>query len=722
MTSAPSNQQSKPILLSPIIGLVVGVIVIGTLLYGTHSFPLHFALDQAPGFLTTVVYFAFSFVALVAFVFVVMVLGDAVYRNCVGQREDEWNTIERSLIAFGIGTWLLCVVSVVLGMMGWLHEAPLRYSLLALTLIALLISTGNEYRVPSDCFSKIIPTRGWIRVIGILLLLFLVLQITICLLPTTDWDDAAYQTTLAKALLERGNLGVWEDAAPFNFPANAQMLYVYFTAFHCDVGIRLLNLMIVALTVVGAYAIGARVGGKLTGIIAACLLFSCNILWEVGTTSRVDTIVAFYSLLSIFFLTEFVRTHGRTAGILFLTFAGMSIGFKLTGLFLVGLPVIFFFWQARTWKLKWIATGLLVFLVPSAFWYLRNLFQLGAILYPIVISTQGVHRAEPTFDSQGKRNSIFETVDGYFGAKPEAVSLSNYTTKDMTANVLAYKETNEKEPRLYNLRLLLFQQGKLARKKRHYVNPMILLGLVFPWLWWREKAVRLSVSFSLVLILIVVAQLSLLRYLIPAFPFLALATAVVLSRLYEYGISHHRVDICRALQTLLAISIICPPVLVTQKWLAWKPLPYLCGQESKLEFISRVGYNDTHRTLASVIELLNDGTKPDEKVFLVGESKGYLLTISYRSDYEQLGRYANSWLKLLAKSNGDHQKVRELLNRDNFTHLVVNWDYFQWVLEHDRLEKRDRLRFALLDLLLFIDEYGELRFQDEDYWVVWLRP
>ena len=736
MSSVQSSQPSKSVLLSPIVGLVAGPTVAGTLLFGAYSFPLHFALDQVPGFLTATLYFVFSLAFFLAFTCVVLVLGDTVYTRFLGQAEDNWITIDRSLIAFGVGTWLLCFVSMILGMFGWLHETPLRYTFLLLVFIAFLIAARKGVQIPVGILSMLFPRRVWVRVIVALLFLFLVFQVTICLLPTTDWDDAAYQTTLAKALLERGDLGVWEDAPPFNFPANAQILYIYFTAFHCDAGIRLLDLMMTVLAIVGTYVFGCRVGGKLTGIIAACLLFSCNILWEVGTTSRVDSMVAFYCVVALLCLTGFLRTEHPSFGWLFLLLAGMAWGVKLTGLFVMAIPLVGFAWHARRWKPRWVVAGLLVLLVPSGLWYLRNAIHLGSPVYPLVVTGRGVELATPTFVGPAGPESVYEKADRYFqaeyGEQPVPV-FRDPVLQQMAQFIHEQQETDEVPHHLYDLPSLIFHQDKFARKPNHYFNPLLLIGLVFPWLWWRKPIIRLAIVSSVPLIVVAAAKVALLRYLIPVFPFLAIATAWVLIHFSGFDAhqgelhqSKHRMDTKRQSRKLrrlavilcIAVSLMVPPVLAIEKWTRLSPLPYLTGQQSTLAFIGETGYNDSSPAIADVIRFLNRETKPDDKSLLVGESKGYLLTHPYRGDYEQLGRYADSWLSMLARTGGDHAHCAALLREERFSYLVVNWNYYAWVLSNEHLERRDRLEMGLLDLLRFIERHGEIRLRHDDYWIV----
>jgi hypothetical protein len=334
-------------------------------------------------------------------------------------------------------------------------------------------------------------------------------------------------------------------------------------------------------------------------------------------------------------------------------------------------------------------------------------------MYPIVVSTRGIHRAKPMLETVTGKQSLFDIVDPYFERKYEdhAIdTLQNPSSRLTASYVFEQAGTNLERHRLYHLTTLLFDQDKFARKPKHYFNPLVLLALVFPWVWWNNGSVRLSIICALVLIVIMAARLALLRYLIPTLPFLSLGTAHLLGRLDEFAVRNGPLNMRRALQAIMAACLIYPVVLVAQKWIAVEPLPYLAGRETQVEFISRVGYNNANRTFAHVISFLNQNTRPDEKILFVGEAKGYLIENSYRGDYEQLGRYANSWLKILAASDGDHERVNAMLHEKGFGYLVVNWEYFRWVLGNVELPHPERLEFAIIDLLRFIEKYGNHRF------------
>ena len=103
---------------------------------------------------------------------------------------------------------------------------------------------------------------------------------------------------------------------------------------------------------------------------------------------------------------------------------------------------------------------------------------------------------------------------------------------------------------------------------------------------------------------------------------------------------------------------------------------------------------------------------------MIGENKGYLLDRPYQADFEHFGRYALSWLQEIAKAEGDHEKVRALLREKNVTMLLINWDYFFWVLKLEPPRHRDRLKFALLDLLRFIDKHSSSIRGYGDHWLV----
>ncbi len=697
----------------------VGAALILFLCAARSLVPTHFAVDTPAGLAATAAHLAYSLLFFAVFAASAISLGGDVVRRVARDPSDKLTTLESCLLSFGVGTWLFSLMSMTLGWLGVLRPQYLQFSFAAVALLAAVITARHGPPSPETWLR--LARRAWksSRVPFVLIALFLFFHGTICLLPSLDWDSAGYQLPLANSMLDVGDFRVWEDAPPFNFPAFSQTLYVYFVAFECDAGVRLLNLAFALFCVLGTYALGLRVGDRRLATTAAALLFSCTILWEVGTTARVDSTVAFFCVASMLCLLLFIDSRSKSIGCLFLVFAGAACGVKLTGLFFVGLPVFYFGWQARKWRWTWQVAGLLLFLIPSGFWYARNYVALEAAFYPITVSAGGLGKSVPMLETPDGKQPVFSVIDSQIQATNFVASsalLQEPLSRETYQRVFPEQRRKIELQKLYYLPSLVLDQSKFVRKPFAFFNPMLLIALLLPWKWWGNRHLRLMMIFAGLFVVVVVAKLTMLRYLIPVFPFLALATAWVFT-------SYRRKDERSArlpapLSALILLCVAFPLLLVGVKWFSLSPWKYLAGAQSKVEVLADHGYNYDNPAYAEVIAYLNRHADCDKRTLLVGESKGYLLKHSYQGDYEQLGRYATSWLKFVARSDGDQGRCLSLLEADRFSYVVVNWHYFRWVLHKEPPPQPARLEYALFDLLRFCEQHGEICFDNDSYWIV----
>lgn len=605
------------------------------------------------------------------------------------------NKLETEILAIFCGAAVISFSLCSLALFGALSRESVQVYHFALSIYA-------AFRLWVDSFSnqralKVFPLK-WLLFVLCCLGLF---QACFALLPTTDYDDASHQLELARVLLEYGDLRGWQEAPPWNYPAAMQLLYAIPLAFGVDAAARLFTLGLALSSVLSMALFGRQALNLGYGILAAYLFLSNTILWELAITSRVDLGVMVFSFATIrvYLLSQRDEQWVRA----FYLLAGMTAAIKLTGALMVTLPLVL---MLKRGKAKY-----LLFMIPAAIFYGRNIVAFGTPIYPGKVSLQGISRIEP-LSSHGL--PLYQFVDKRFQdtSSEELFEALGPQVKPLGKAFMKASFLGRATGKIGDVKDLLLNQGRFARKPYHYFNFLLILSCVVP-LWWRCRWLRTPMLFSGLYLFVMSFGFHLFRYYLPALPWLSMSSAAVLESVVARKWK-------KAILYLSLLLGLVPFYYGIQKWTELRPDAYLSGQANTLEYLSMVGYSGAHKSYPQVLDGLNRARVPG--VLMIGESKTFhLQTIDVAADYEQQGRYAVSWLRYYVDGDGDFEAIAGNLREDGKRYIVFNWSYYLFVLHHEPLKNRERLRKTLLDLLHFLETHTTLLLENDHYWVAELK-
>jgi hypothetical protein len=125
-----------------------------------------------------------------------------------------------------------------------------------------------------------------------------------------------------------------------------------------------------------------------------------------------------------------------------------------------------------------------------------------------------------------------------------------------------------------------------------------------------------------------------------------------------------------------------------------KPQGYFLGQESASDYIVRLDRTGVPELGAWFRHQIQQGqVRPDAKVLLIADYKGYLLPLDFFPD-DNL--YAYRWNVEVMKAGGDLDQLQRRLQKQDIEFIAVNLGQIEWFHSHEpRLYQRESLAFAL---------------------------
>jgi hypothetical protein len=206
-------------------------------------------------------------------------------------------------------------------------------------------------------------------------------------LPPRGVDDLAYHLPAVFEYVRSHEIRLLPVhlLSQFAFPENGELLFLWPVMFtHAQRWVDGVNVPFVVLSVLTLFAILRRfeLSGK-DSIFVALLYAFCPIILMQAGVNYVDTIVSLFLLLSIYFALRYHQQRQPRDLLLAGLAIGLLCGMKYTALFLV-LPLQMLIIPVMLkGKGRYVLgyAGLIV--LAGGWWYLRNVFVLGAPLFPV---------------------------------------------------------------------------------------------------------------------------------------------------------------------------------------------------------------------------------------------------------------------------------------------------------------------------------------------------
>jgi len=506
--------------------------------------------------------------------------------------ERELSRLEFNALALLIGFAILSDGILILGLLHILYPV----AILLLLAVAGLFASFQWRAIVEETYQKIMSFRqfqfsslGMFEYIlwGVIGFLGLILPV-VALAPVRDYDALMYHLEIPRQYLVHGMVyfdpGTWRSA----YPMLTEMLFTIGIIFHAEPLTQLFSLTFFVLFLVGVYTFGRRFFDSKIALLAVGILLGNPVFPTYATTPNVDFSWASYELWSVcvFSLWLFLgRTKNNTY---WLILAGVLSGFTASikylsfpTIFIIGLLIFLKTFQLEKADLKKIIQNLLIFgcaaLVVIAPWYLKNWIWTGNPFYPLVFGG-------PAWTSL--RQELYFT--DYMGSFGTGRGWLDYLLLPIN---------------------LYLAHSLYTTISLEIVHPMLWLGFGFIFVDHWKKHDYLMIYIAISLILWAVSS-QVIRFLLPVSGFLAILSALVLSRF------------SRAIRQVVTIVVVGGFVLVTALYQIWaladsSLFGYFSGKLSVSEFLQNEVYD--YKT----DQFIQANLQPSDRVLFLWAGQGY---------------------------------------------------------------------------------------------------
>ncbi|NOZ19488.1 MAG: glycosyltransferase family 39 protein [Planctomycetes bacterium] len=301
----------------------------------------------------------------------------------------------------GIGLGLLSLVTLLLGVLGLLHQTVFIAllavaALLNVKCIVALLRTGAE-RVRAN--GKELP--------GYAVFLLVVIAIVMCmnllgaLTPPWQYDDLEYHLGAPAQFYQQGRITFLEHNVYSNFPFNVEMwhlagMVLAKSAYQGAIIGKLIDVGLGLLTALMLWSLANRIFGRPAGDFAAAFFYVSPPLAMLSISAHVEIALTFYFVLGIFAFVEYQKTEKTAWPILAAVACGFAFGCKYTAALLLLLPLLAGMVVNDVLKkssaasvLKRAALVLGISLALVSPWLIKNVAYTGNPVYPLLWSVFG---------------------------------------------------------------------------------------------------------------------------------------------------------------------------------------------------------------------------------------------------------------------------------------------------------------------------------------------
>ena len=574
-------------------------------------------------------------------------------------------------VALGLGETALILTG--LGFVGILSPSSIII-LLFLACVVLGPQMSSLVRSALAGSLNLLPrwrTTPWFeRVAYLLILMIAILSLINALTPPWDYDGLMYHLVGPQLLLSDGHFTPNLDNWYVNGPFSIEMLFTMGLALGDDVFPKLIHYTF-GLIFAGSTAVfAARWLSPRAALYSLLLLIGIPALPIWAGFAYIDFGWAAFEFLAIACLIEWWQNERVEWLILSGTFAGFAMGAKYLGLMgFAVLGVFLFIFVLRKgiqkqWRsIIWFAIPAVVICSP---WYLKNLVMFGNPVYPLY------------FGGPGWSTERLANYSAYLKSFGAGQSFRDYLL--LPWNVYT-KHT----------------QFGAAMNRTDFPSLLFPLLLLYPFLK-KKPLINLLLGISFVRFILWALGSQQLRFLMPIYPLLAIATAYIIDQLSENVFQRPSLKLFLPALTvgLTSISLFYQFQFILQ----YRTLDVVLGRESRDEFLaSAVGDYPAARYIKEQLE-------DDHKIMMLGDGRGYYCLPKCAPDPDHF-RWAGE-----IYSRNDGQTLAAWFNEKGFTHVLISWEDLDFLLQHD---PKGIMRSSTKELLKWKEE-GCLKPVFEDRW------
>lgn len=542
----------------------------------------------------------------------------------------------------------------------------------------------------------------WPQIIYILLIFGVIGFISILAsVPPVSRDALTHHLAIPKLYIEHGGIYEIPHLEFSYYPMNLDLLYMVPLYFNNDIIPKFIHFSFALIIAAMIYKYLRRRINTEYALLGGLFFLTIPIIIRLSSTVYVDLgliCFLFAALLSLFSWIEsgFKSKHLFVSAI----FCGLALGTKyngLIGLFLFGLFVAFVYARYHTGQnfynaksIGWSALFVIIALIMFSPWMLRNFQWTGNPIYPLYNSVFNAKNISAEINT----DNVFETH----------TRLSNIGIRRQI-----YGES-WLEISLIPLRVFFQGQDDDPRYFDGKTNPFLLFLPIFAFLGIRsanpqEKTEKMILLFfAFLFLLYACAQTDTrIRYFSPILPPLVLLSmfglhniqTVILERTPLISIPVKKIVIFGIIFVMLGLNA----MYMANRFSQDQPMAYISGK------VTRDAYIQAFLPEYASFQYANKNLTKDAKILglYIGD-RGYYSDIDIEFRIEILQDFATK------ADSGQH--IAEKLQKQGFTHLLVNFSLFNYWVQKFSLHERQMLKdfFETCTIKEFSkDGYGVLR-------------
>jgi hypothetical protein len=606
---------------------------------------------------------------------------------------------ERALLAFASGCGAVIVLILVVGMLGGVYWF-VGYIGLALLVLAnprqSLWLLRGVIKLPSLYSQWWRNAEAWERWLAVYLILVTLIPLILCGLPPYAWDALMYHLVTPKLHIEEGAVRRLFEIVPASYPGGMHMLFMWAMLLLDDGLAQAWHWLFGVAVAIGLWQFVMRFftnyeprKRQQVALLSVTLFLSLPMVQILMSWAYTDLMIAFYTLLSTFvFLLAVQRlavSGDTTVGwLIFLSglLSGISYGGKYTAVIAsaaIFVGGVYYAYQNKltfgklfNWLLLF-GAGWLLLVAP---WFIRNTIMVGNPVAPLFFGVQG-WTADELAPILQKENKSTMTLLGLFTRPWEMTVLGSPGTKfDGTVTPFFIA--------LFPFWLLVCWRNRLLS------SLAVAVGLLY-------------LGFLAIITVLGGGGLEHNRIILPAFPWIALLTAVVFFRVGE-------IKPLKLLNILLVFSfslfIINNVISSILGYATFNPAAHLMGLQSRQANLEG-GLLGNQIRAAKFVNTL----PPDSNTYLFFEPRSYYFNGQVAPDLNGRQLY-----DFYAKNFDSAEAVWQELKRRGYSHiLLAEWGYnfFKQELEATPLVLKGN---ALMDKL--VSDYATRLYEDKGQYSV----
>lgn len=573
------------------------------------------------------------------------------------------NVPEEIGVSLFVGTGVLGIAVLLLGLIGWLRPIPISL-FIAICIVVSRRSWSRLYTVVNEGVLRLKRSREAALCTSIYLCL-ITLFILRAATPPTAADELIYHLPVTQAFVQQGRIYPMFDNSLGNLPFLIHMIYAVFLLAGSDIAARLFSLFLAVGTSLAILGFCTRYLTQRVGVLAMFAFFAAGMVVELAVTSRIDVSLAGMLFLCTYAMINYLESKNRSWLWISALLAGFSLGIKHTAVIWLALVGVMYVVEEliinRGRSLKAFRLGIAYMLLAFAVacpWYLKNYVWFHNPVYPLLTGEVA------EFGPQGIRffdENDEQRLEAHFNVvRSEMPEVIEAQEEELT------KAINSRVPR-HPLRwweFFLKPDTYLMSEPNQYPNYLFLIIPLFVfvtkprWIMW---LLLLSLGF----VFAVTWTSWIARYLLPAYPALTIVAIYTLTSILERFRQRWSVEKLSLYAVAAALGVTVSAS--AQAMVNYNSFSYLAGKSSRLETI-------TPFTYYKPIQFINNHLPADARILIIGAQLNYGIERPYLSDESW---FATKWRRLLVR-NESFEEINEDLKRQGFTHIFFSADLFKF--------------------------------------------